>query len=150
MCPYDVPSSIANSLHTTRDKISILQPIALRRLRTEVDEQITPALALPHWKGHDAAEVVFLRTAFLLAKVPDEPCANVIDIGDHIEEEGLDIVEKGLVVQKHLGQETEVLAVDLVLAAVDLEDGDRTIAVNLVARRMTHLALELHIHSSVN
>ena len=41
-----------------------------------------------------------------------------------------------LVVQKELGQQAEVLGVDLVLAPVNLEHGDGTFPVDLVAGRV--------------
>ena len=44
-------------------------------------------------------------------------------------------------VEKELGQEAEVLAVELVVAAVHLEDGERALAVDLLARRLATHAL---------
>ncbi len=44
-------------------------------------------------------------------------------------------------VEEQLGQEAEVLAVKLVVAAVDLEDGERALAVDLLARRLAAHAL---------
>jgi hypothetical protein len=67
----------------------------------------------------------------------------IVHLGQHVEEERLDVVVQRLVVEEQLRQQTEVLAVDLVLAAVHLEDGDGSVAVDLVARRMPHLALAL-------
>lgn len=65
-----------------------------------------------------------------------------ITLRDDVKEEGLDIVVKRLVVEEHLGEQTEVLAVDLVLTAVHLIDADVAVPVNLVAWRVSHLALE--------
>ena len=44
-------------------------------------------------------------------------------------------------VEEQLGQEAEVLAVELVVAAVHLEDGERALAVDLLARRLATHAL---------
>lgn len=46
-------------------------------------------------------------------------------------------------VKKHLRKETEILAVNLVLASVHLKNGYGTVTVNLVSWRMSHFALEL-------
>ncbi len=44
-------------------------------------------------------------------------------------------------VEEKFGQQAEVLAVELVVAAVHLEDGERALAVDLIARRLAAHAL---------
>ena len=48
-----------------------------------------------------------------LGEVADQVAAGVVCLGHDVEEEGLHVVVQRLVVQEQLGQETEVLAVDL-------------------------------------
>ena len=94
----------------------------------------------------------------------------VVALGHDVEEERLDIVVESLVVEEQLGHQAHVLAVDLVLLAVrlgtkmhsarvrerswtaaspgrkgtHLKDGQRAVSVDLVARRVAQVALELH------
>ena len=58
-----------------------------------------------------------------------------------VEQEGVGVVIERLVIEKELGEETQVLRVGLVLAAVDLEEGDLLLPVDLVARRVPQPAL---------
>ena len=58
-----------------------------------------------------------------------------------VEQEGVGVVIERLVIEKELGEETQVLRVGLVLAAVDLEEGDLVLPVDLVARRVPQPAL---------
>jgi hypothetical protein len=60
-----------------------------------------------------------------------------------VKEKGLHVVVQRLVVQKELGQQANVLAVDFALGAVHLKHGERLVAVNLVARRVLDVALGL-------
>ena len=61
----------------------------------------------------------------------------------HVKQEWFDVIEKRLMIEKHLREKAQVLAIDLVLPAVDFEDGYSPIAVDLVAWWMPHLAFEL-------
>lgn len=88
----------------------------------ELDEETAEALALVLRQGHDAGDVVALgRTVFLLAEVADEVAAVPVVLRHRVKEERLDVVVEGLVVEEQLGQQAQVLAVDLVDVAVDLE-----------------------------
>ena len=62
-------------------------------------------------------------------------------LGQDVEEEGLHVIVERLVVQEELGQEAQVLAVDLARHAVHLEDGEVVLAVDLVRRRVVPEAL---------
>ena len=65
----------------------------------------------------------------------------LVNLAEDVEEEGVDVEVEGLVVEEQLGQKAEVLAVQLVVAAVNLEDGDRTLPVDLLARGLSADAL---------
>ena len=107
----------------------------------EVDQEAAKALALVLGHGHDAGDVVLLLAGFLLGEVAHEVAALAVVLGQHVEEEGLNVVVEGLVVQEQLGQEAEVLAVDLAGHAVHLEDGEVLVAIDFVGRRMKPVAL---------
>jgi hypothetical protein len=79
---------------------------------TKVDEKVSPSLPLTNRERHDTADVV-RRTTLLLGEVADELSAAGVGRGHHVEEERLDVVVERLVVQEHLGKETQILAVDL-------------------------------------
>lgn len=100
-------------------------------------------MALPHREGHDTTNVVVFGAPFLLAEVSNESGTAIIDFGHNIEEERLDVIEKGFVIQEHLGEQAKVLAIDLVLASIDLEDGNGAVTVDLVTGRMSHLTFRL-------
>ena len=53
----------------------------------------------------------------------------LVDLAQDVEEEGVDVEVERLVVEKQLGHETQVLAVELVLAAINLEHGQRALPV---------------------
>lgn len=82
-------------------------------LLTKVNQKVAPALALPDWQRHNAANVVVLWAHFLLAEVSNKSSTVVINFSHNIEEEGLDIIKQGFMVEEHLGEQAEVLAVDL-------------------------------------
>ena len=67
--------------------------------------------------------------------------ALAIDLGQHVEQEWLHVEIQRLVIQKQLRQETEILTVDLVIAAVHLEDGNSPLAIDLPPERLPQLAL---------
>ena len=80
---------------------------------TEFNEKVSPSLALPYRKGHDATDVEILRAALLFAKIAQEPRPTVIEFGHHVEQEGFNIIEERLVIEEHFGQQAQVLAIDL-------------------------------------
>ena len=69
----------------------------------------------------------------------------------HIEEEGLHIVIQGFVVEEEFGEQTQVLAVDLIRIAVYLKHGQVFCTIDLIGWRMVHITLLLHtvIHESI-
>lgn len=64
----------------------------------------------------------------------------LIALDKHIKQERLHVIVERLMVQKELGQEAQVLAVDLVLAAVHFKDGNATSPVNFLPGGMVHHA----------
>ena len=52
---------------------------------------------------------------------------------EHIEVEGVYVVVQGLVVEEQLRNETQVLAVSLLILCINLEEGDRIISIDLIA-----------------
>lgn len=68
--------------------------------------------------------------------------ARAVTLCDYIEQERLHIIVERLVIKKHLGKQAQVLAVDLVLPAIDLVHADVAVTIDLVAWWMSHLALE--------
>lgn len=108
--PSFSPSSTADNLSASQFKYVKAEK---EETLTEINQHIPPPLPLPHRQRHDTAQIVVIRTPLLLTKVPHEPRAKVVCFGDHVEQKRLDVVEEGFMVQEHLGEETEVLAVDL-------------------------------------
>ena len=115
----------------------------LREQVAEVDEEAAEALV--HVLGQDeyARQVVVHDRLLLLGEVADhlEGARALVVLGEHVEEERLDVVVERLVVEKELGEQAQVLAVDLVELAVHFEEAHRVLAIDLAARRMTPHAL---------
>lgn len=60
--------------------------------------------------------------------------------GHAVEEEGVDVVVEGFVVEEELTEEAEVAAPGALAAAVDLEEGHVVVAVDLIAGRVVQRA----------
>lgn len=78
-----------------------------------------------------------------LREIADDVEAARVLFGHHVEEEGRRIVVKRLMVEEEFRQQAEILCVDLVLAAVDLEEGDGVLSIDFGAGRMIHDTLLL-------
>lgn len=90
---------------------------------TEVDEQVAPPFALSHRQRHDARDVI-RRAPLLFGKVADKLGTRHVGRGHDVEEEGFNIIVERLVVEEHLGEQAQVLAVDLRRAASERESED--------------------------
>jgi hypothetical protein len=95
--------------------------------------------------GHDenARHIIETARPLLLREVSHKVAAKFVVLGHDIEEEGLDIVIQRLRSKEQLGHQAEVLAIDRVLAAVDLEEGVLAVTIDLVAGRVLSWAFEL-------
>lgn len=102
-----------------------------------MDEKSAEALPLVLRHRHDAGHVVLLLAMFLLGEVSDEMATFAVVLGEHVEEERLDVVVERLMIEEQLGEEAEVLAIDLVGVAVHLEDGDVATPVDLGGGRVS-------------
>jgi hypothetical protein len=61
----------------------------------------------------------------------------------NIKEEGLHVIVERLVIKEELGEQAEILAVHFIVLSIDLEDGQIVVTVDLVARRVSQIALAL-------
>ena len=95
-----------------------------RQQKAKVYEKSSVAGALILWHDHDAGDVVLLSAVLLLAEVADEMRALLVVLREYVEEERLDIVVERLVVEKELGEQTQVLTIDFGRVAVHLENGE--------------------------
>ena len=80
---------------------------------------------------------------FLLAEVAHHMATVLVAYGHNVKEEGLHIVVQSLVVQEELGNETQILAIDLLLLAIHFKHADFTVSVDLIPGRMSHGAFVL-------
>lgn len=58
--------------------------------------------------------------------------SSLVTLTQHIEQEQVHVIEKGLVIQEELGQVAQVLTEQLLLFAVDLKHGDIGVAIDLI------------------
>ena len=71
-----------------------------------------------------------------LGEVSHEVAACVVCLSHDIEQEGLHVVVQRLVVEEQLGQQTQILAVDLVLLAVYFKHRYGSLPVHFISRGM--------------
>jgi hypothetical protein len=73
--------------------------------------------------------------------------AELVVFGHDVEEKRLDVIVERFGAEEELGEETKILAVHGVLAAVDFEDGYGAFSVDFVAWWMLGWAFELELVS---
>lgn len=110
--------------------------LPLGELVGEFHEQVAEPLALVLRQREDAGNVVALGGFLFLAEVADQVAAVLVAGGHAVEEERVDVVVEGFVVEEEFGEEAEVAAPGPLAAAVDLEEGDVVVPVDLVSRRV--------------
>ena len=71
--------------------------------------------------------------------------SKLVNFAKDVKQERIDVEVQRLVVEKELGDQAQVLCVDLVLLAVDLVDRKRPLAVNLFTRRLPQNTVRLQI-----
>lgn len=103
----------------------------------EGDEEFTEALALEGRQGQYTREVVIVGRVLLLREIADHVATSGVAFGHDVKEEWLHVIVQRLVIEKQFGEETKILAVYLVLLAIHFEHRQCTVAIYLVARRMT-------------
>lgn len=74
------------------------------------------------------------RTTTHLGEIADKMVSLFVILGNHVKEKRFDVVVESLVVKKHLGNQTEVLAVDFVPPAVDFKHRNVFVSIDFVAR----------------
>lgn len=86
------------------------------------------------WEGEDAGYVVPFGGFLFFAEVADEMASMLVTGGHAVEEEGIDVVIECFVIEEEFTQEAEIAAPAALAAAVDFEEGDGIVTVNLVTR----------------
>ena len=67
--------------------------------------------------------------------------ALAVVLGENVKQEWLNVVVEGLVIEKELCKEAQILAVDLTSHTINFKDGEITISVNLVGWRVEPVTL---------
>eukprot|EP00588_Corethron_pennatum_P010154 CAMPEP_0194273278 /NCGR_PEP_ID=MMETSP0169-20130528/6646_1 /TAXON_ID=218684 /ORGANISM="Corethron pennatum, Strain L29A3" /LENGTH=333 /DNA_ID=CAMNT_0039016179 /DNA_START=671 /DNA_END=1673 /DNA_ORIENTATION=- len=114
--------------------------LALGDLVAQRDDELPVSRPLVLRKREYARQVVVLGALLLLAEVSHDVTPRAVALRDDVEPEGVHVVVEGLVVQKELGEEAQVLAVDALLLPVHLESGDRAFPVYFPAGGTTPVA----------
>jgi len=81
--------------------------------------------------------------------LPHDVIPFIIDFTQDIEEERVDIIVQGLMIQEELGKQAQILAVDLVLLPIHLKDRQVLITINLFSRGVLQLTLETMAHQGL-
>jgi hypothetical protein len=111
-------------------------------LVTEFDQETTESTPLMTGQREDARKVVAKLAVLLLAVVAHHVVSVSVTLRHYVVKEKIHVMPQRLVVQEHLGDETEVLAVGLFLAAIELPHADAVGAsVDLVTGRVAQAAL---------
>ena len=98
----------------------------------ELDDELAVALPLTERHYQDAREVV-VCIPLLPREIPHQMISHGIVLAEDVEVEGVDVVVQGLVIEEELGNETQVLAIGLLVLCVHLKHRDTVISVDLVA-----------------
>lgn len=114
--------------------------LPLGELVGKFHEEVPESLALVLRKREDAGHVVALGGFLFLAEVANEVAAVLVAGGHAVEEERVDVVVEGFVVEEEFGKEAEIAAPGSLAAAVDLEEGDIIVTVDLISWRMHECA----------
>ena len=103
----------------------------------ELDQELAKAHALLVRECKQARKVVVVVRLLLFRKVPNQLPAIFVPLYHDVEKERLHVVKQRLGFQKAFGKDAQVLAVRLPMPAVNLEEGQVFVAVNLSARRVS-------------
>lgn len=114
--------------------------LAFGELVGEGDEELAVAGALVLGEGENTGDVVAIGGFFFFGEVADEVEAAVVAHTHAVEEEGVDVVVEGFVVEEAFGEEAEVAAPGPLATAVNLEEGDFFVAVDFVAGGVEQVA----------
>ena len=115
--------------------------LELGDLVAERDKELPVALSLVKGQHEDTAEIPTLLAILLPGKVADEVMAVLVDFCDEKEDEGEDVEGDVFVVQEELREVGKVLAIGLVLNAIDFKHRNILMPIDLVPGRMRQLAL---------
>mmetsp|Transcript_9408 Transcript_9408/g.25476 ORF Transcript_9408/g.25476 Transcript_9408/m.25476 type:complete len:234 (+) Transcript_9408:1227-1928(+) len=126
-CPI---ASVAHGAQIAQRALRRADPAFLpRQLIRKVNKEAPVPLPLVRWQGQDARKIVPLGRLLLLAKVSDNMMPVLVDLAQHVEQERIHVIIERLVVQEQLGQQTQVLTVNLGLPAIHLKHGDLRVGV---------------------
>lgn len=95
--------------------------LTLRQLVAECNQEFAVSFALVWWQNENARDIVTFRRNFFLAEIADNILAILVDLAQHVEDEGLNVVVERLVIEKQFCHKTECLAVQLVILAINFE-----------------------------
>lgn len=107
-------------------------PLFQREGIAELNDELAVALPLAERHDQDAREVV-VSVPLLPREIPHQMISHGIVLTEDIKVEGVDVVVQGLVIEKELGNEAQVLTVGLLVLSVHLKHRDAVISVDLVA-----------------
>ena len=87
-------------------------------------------------EGQDTSNIVAFGAIFFFGEVADKMAAVFVAGAHDVEEEGVDVIVEGFVIQEELGEETQVTAPSPLAAAIHFEEGYVVVTVDLVAGRV--------------
>ena len=123
-----------------------------RQQVAEVDEQTAVAFVHVGRQNENAREVIVHDRLLLLGEIADhlERARCLAILRQNVEQKRLHVVVERLVIEEELGEEAEVLTVDLVVLSVDLEETEPLLAVDLASGRMPpHALLQMPVEHRV-
>ena len=96
----------------------------------ETYEKPSVAMSLKRWKDKGKGEIVVVLTYFFFWEIALHNLTFFSDFGENVEVEWIHIVKEGFVVDKKLGEQTKILAEDLVVFTIHFVDSELVFAVN--------------------
>jgi hypothetical protein len=104
---------------------------------------VTESTALEDWEDEDAGNIVHTARSLFFREVSHEMTTELIVLGHDVEKEWFDIVIERFGAEEKFCEQAEILAVDRILTAIDLEKGVFAITVDFIAWRMLCRAFQL-------
>lgn len=112
--------------------------LQFREFVTEGYEELSVSFPLEGWKCHNAGQVVAICRFFFLGEVSHQMSSLPVDFREDVEQERFDVEVQSFVVEKQLGEETEILTVQFGFLSVDFVNGERVFAIDFLTGRKPH------------
>lgn len=115
--------------------------LTFTELVTKRNQQLPKPHALKLWECKDTSDVIPFCGFFFLAEVPDEVAPVLIPRSHAVEQEGIDVVIQGFMIEEEFRQEAKIPTPPPLPPSINLEKTHIIVAIDLVPRGVQKRAL---------